>query len=307
MSDRQRNGFILLLVLGLLIASAVAITTQKTVLGLDLKGGVELVYQGKPTAQTPVVTQDALQRAVDIMRQRVDQLGVSEPQIQTAGGDISVGLPDVKDVARAEKIVGTTARLEFYDWEANALTPNGKTVASQLQLQDAAARSTISQGGTTSPGDGAGGMTLYDAVKLASKQPAKVSSDNARRGSQYYIFGAPGSAACATAAKAQGKSPTPGVHCLLSGPDDNQQDLLSGLPAGVSASEGEQLVIPPGTVVIQAADASAKTAEELHRPVGDVLRAQGPRVAVRQRHHEPPAVDRSVGQPGRHLLVHLQG
>ena len=137
MSDRQRNGFILLLVLGLLIASAVAITTQKTVLGLDLKGGVELVYQGKPTAQTPVVTQDALQRAVDIMRQRVDQLGVSEPQIQTAGGDISVGLPDVKDIARAEKIVGTTARLEFYDWEANALTPNGKTVASQLQLQDA--------------------------------------------------------------------------------------------------------------------------------------------------------------------------
>ena len=36
--------------------------------------------------------------------ERVDQLGVSEPQIQTAGGDISVGLPDVKDIARAEKI-----------------------------------------------------------------------------------------------------------------------------------------------------------------------------------------------------------
>ena len=265
MSDRQRNGFILLLVLGLLIASGVAIATQKTVLGLDLKGGVELVYQGKPTAQTPVVTQEALQRAVDIMRERVDQLGVSEPQIQTAGGDISVGLPDVKDIARAEKIVGTTARLEFYDWEKNAITANGKTVASQLQLQDAAA-STISQGGTTSPGDGAGGMTLYDAVKLASKQPAQVSADNARRGSQYYIFGAPGSAACATAAKAQGKTPAPGVHCLLAGPDDNVQDLQSGLPAGVTASEGEQLVIPPGTVVIQAADANAKQQKSFNDP-----------------------------------------
>jgi SecD/SecF fusion protein len=265
MSDRQRNGFILLLVVGLLIASAAVIATQKTVLGLDLKGGVELVYQGKPTAQTPVVTQEALQRAVDIMRERVDQLGVSEPQIQTAGGDISVGLPDVKDIARAEKIVGTTARLEFYDWEANALTPNGKTVASQLQLQDAAA-STISQGGTTSPGDGAGGMTLYDAVKLASKQPAKVSPDNARRGPQYYMFGAPGSTACATAAKAQGTTPTPGVHCLLAGPDDNQQDLLSGLPAGVTAAEGEQLVVPPGTVVIQAADANAKQQKSFNDP-----------------------------------------
>src|SRR5436305_3179308 len=113
MSDRQRNGFILLLVAGLLAASVIAVATTKTVLGLDLKGGVELVYQGSPTAQTKVVTQDALSRAVDIMRQRVDQLGVSEPQIQTSGGNqISVGLPDVHDISRAEKLVGTTARLE---------------------------------------------------------------------------------------------------------------------------------------------------------------------------------------------------
>lgn len=162
MTDRQRHGFVLLLVLGLIAASAVAITTKKTVLGLDLKGGVELVYQGQPTPQTPVVTQDALSRAVDIMRERVDQLGVSEPEIQTSGGNqISVGLPDVKDIARAEKQVGTTARLEFYDWERNALTPNGKTVASQLQTQDPTAL-TISQGsGGSAPGDpGAGSTSL---------------------------------------------------------------------------------------------------------------------------------------------------
>src|SRR5438132_11520220 len=113
MTDRQRNGFILLLVAGLLAASAFAIVAKKTVLGLDLKGGVELVYQGSPTAQTKVVTQDALSRAVDIMRQRVDQLGVSEPQIQTTGNSlITVGLPDVSDVAAAEKVVGKPARLE---------------------------------------------------------------------------------------------------------------------------------------------------------------------------------------------------
>ena len=117
-------------------------------LGLDLKGGVELVYQGQPTAQTPKVTSDALSRAVDIMRERVDALGVTEPEIQTSGGNqITVSLPDVKDVGRAEKQVGKTARLEFYDWEANALTPNGKTVASQLQAQDPQS-ATISQGGS---------------------------------------------------------------------------------------------------------------------------------------------------------------
>ena len=86
MTDRQRNAFILILVFGLLAASAVGIALKKTQLGLDLQGGVQLSYQGLPTAQTPVVTQDALSRAVDIMRTRVDQLGVSEPQIQTSQG-----------------------------------------------------------------------------------------------------------------------------------------------------------------------------------------------------------------------------
>src|SRR4030081_3671401 len=102
MNVRQRNGFILLLVAGLLVASIAAISQQKTRLGLDLQGGVELVYEGLPTKQQPVVTQDALQRAVDIIRQRVDQLGVSEPEIQRSGSNqISVGLPAVKDFARA--------------------------------------------------------------------------------------------------------------------------------------------------------------------------------------------------------------
>src|SRR5947209_15170586 len=143
MTDRQRNSLILLLVVGLVLASLVviagipgAVKPQKTRLGLDLKGGVELVYEGRPTPQTPKVTQDALSRAVDIMRQRVDQLGVAEPQIQTTGGNqITVGLPNVSNTARAEKLVGATARLYFYDWEANALTPSGKPVAGQLQVQ----------------------------------------------------------------------------------------------------------------------------------------------------------------------------
>jgi SecD/SecF fusion protein len=263
MTDRQRHGFVLLLVVGLIAVSGLIIGTSalgshKTRLGLDLRGGVQLVYQGLPTAQTPHVTQDALQRAVDIMRQRVDALGVSEPLIQTTGSDlITVGLPDVKDIARAEKQVGTTARLEFYDWEANALTPNGKTVASQLQTQDTQALQ-ISSGGSGGPGlAGGGGMPLYNAVKLASKQPSQVSGSNARLGPEYYMFGAPGSAACAAAARAHATTPVPGLRCLLSGPDDNRTDLLSGLPAGVSASQGQIFVVPPGTVILQAADVSS--------------------------------------------------
>ena len=273
MTDRQRHGFILLLVAGLIAASAAAIVTTKTRLGLDLKGGIELVYQGLPTKQQPVVTQDALQRAVDIMRQRVDQLGVSEPEIQRSGPDqISVGLPAVTDFARAQKQVGTTAQLAFYDWEANALTPNGRTVASQLQTQDPTALG-VSQGGVGGPGSpGAGSTSLYAAVKLAAAQPAQPSADNTRFGSQYYLFGTSGSTACATAAKAQGKAPTPGVNCLLSGPDDETspqqaiQDLTSGLPAGVSFSQGQLLVIKPGTIVVQASDRTSSHPVQFNDP-----------------------------------------
>ena len=49
MTDRRRNTFILLFVAGLLVLSGLVIATKPTVLGLDLKGGVSLVYQAKPT------------------------------------------------------------------------------------------------------------------------------------------------------------------------------------------------------------------------------------------------------------------
>ena len=59
MTDRQRHGFILLLVAALIAASVVVLATRPTRLGLDLKGGVELVYQGEPTPQSQV-TQSSL-------------------------------------------------------------------------------------------------------------------------------------------------------------------------------------------------------------------------------------------------------
>ncbi len=146
----------------------------------------------------------------------------------------------MQDTSRAEKVVGTTAQLYFYDWEANALTPNGKTVASQLQTQDPTAV-TISQGTrVAAPGaPSAGSMSLYQAVKLASKQPP-VSSTTARgSGTQYYMFGAPGSAACAARAKPTGSRQQAGQHCLLAGPrrpaSQSSRRSPQGLPPGSSA------------------------------------------------------------------------
>src|SRR4051812_44304870 len=135
MPDRRRNGLILLLVFGLMTVSAIAVVTKKTRLGLDLQGGVELVYQAKPTPQQPKVTQAALDRALEIMRKRVDKLGVAEPEIQRSGRDqISVGLPAVKNAERAKKQVGTVAQLFFYDWEKNVIGPAGKSDPTDLGI-----------------------------------------------------------------------------------------------------------------------------------------------------------------------------
>ena len=272
----RRPGFPLRLeYLALALSGLVAVAVVAVLLsargtrssGSPASSGVELVYLAEPTPQTPAVTSASLARAVAVIRSRVAQLGVHPASIRVSGGnEIVVRLPGVKNFALAEREVGATARLaatarlEFYDWEANALTPSGKTVASLLQTQDPAAIA-ISQGGAAgAPGSpGAGSISLYQAVKLASEQPQESSAEkvyNARNGAQYYMFGAPGSAACQIAARAQHQTPLVGTHCLLSGPDDNMQDLINGLPADVSASEGQTLVVPQGIVVLQATPAS---------------------------------------------------
>jgi preprotein translocase subunit SecD len=222
------------------------------------RAGLQLVFQAEPTPQTPVVTRASLARAIAVMRERAEALGVAGASFSASGGNqVMVQLPGVTNLARAEREFGTTARLELYDWEANALTPNGHTVASQLQAQDRSAV-LISQGtGTLAPGtSNAGGLSLYDAVKLASSQPVEVSSRNARVGSEYYLFGTGGSAACTAAAHHYGVATAPGMHCLLAGPDANAEELIGALPPGVGASTGQRLAVKQGTVVLQAMPSS---------------------------------------------------
>ena len=221
-------------------------------------GWVELDYLAEPTALAPAVTRGALERTVLIMQERLRALGIGGAHVSVSGAnEITVVLPNVRNTAQAEREVGTPAQLSFYDWEANALTPNGKTVASQLLVRDPTTIE-ISQGsGPLSPASpGSGSMGLYQAVQLAAKQQGWSSTANSRTGPQYWLFGAPGSAACAAAARAQGATPTAGQHCLLSGPDETLNDLKAGLPAGVTASEGQVLAVPRGWVVLQAIPAS---------------------------------------------------
>jgi len=77
-------------------------------LGLDLQGGASLVYQPVGTFK-----QSSLEQAKDIIRQRVDGLGVAEPDVRLQGNNIVVELPGIKDANKAFDTIGQTAELRF--------------------------------------------------------------------------------------------------------------------------------------------------------------------------------------------------
>ncbi|HZJ05615.1 MAG TPA: protein translocase subunit SecD [Nocardioidaceae bacterium] len=112
MSAGQRTRLILAL---LILAGSVAVALQATPrLGLDLSGGTQIVLE---TQDSPTVDADAeaTDRTLEVLRGRVDALGVSEPTLARAGEDrIIVELPGLQDPREAAEVIGRTAQLSFH-------------------------------------------------------------------------------------------------------------------------------------------------------------------------------------------------
>jgi hypothetical protein len=226
-------------------------------------GGFGLVFRVEPTPQVPVVTRGAVARAVLLMRWRIATVlpsGGSRVAVSSAGDTISVRVASGSRISRTQLllVVATTGHLAFYDWEANVLTPNGKAAATQLSQHNPPAVEISQGGGTAAPGSaGAGSMSLYEAARLASRQPKQQSTAaSSRIGPEYFAFAAGNSAACTTAARAYGMSTVSGQHCYLAGPADSVSVLDQSLPPGVNASQAQKLAVKQGWVVVQAASPS---------------------------------------------------
>jgi len=83
-------------------------------LGLDLQGGMHLVLEVDSSHLGAAEAKDAPDRAMEIIRNRIDQFGVAEPLVQKEGVDrIVVQLPGLTDRQRAIDLIGKTALLEF--------------------------------------------------------------------------------------------------------------------------------------------------------------------------------------------------
>src|SRR6186997_1343036 len=97
---------------------------KKVTLGLDLQGGLEVVLKAVPPKGK---TCDAacMDRSISIMRSRIDKLGVSEPEIRKQGKDqIVIQLAGVHDPAAAAALIGKTAQLQLFDFEADVTGPS---------------------------------------------------------------------------------------------------------------------------------------------------------------------------------------
>lgn len=182
---RRRGGLrplviFVLLVLGTLAGAVGAGWGPK--LGLDLEGGFSVTLQPLTTA-----TPDSLDKAIEVIRSRVDALGVAEPEITRQGSTIEVSLPGVTDRERARQLVGQTAELRFRpvlssipgsaaDLLKSASTSTTVPATSTSQPGSAGAPSTTAAGDTTTTkvtGKSAGAPAVRYQDATTSTSPSR--------------------------------------------------------------------------------------------------------------------------------------
>ncbi|MFG2595176.1 protein translocase subunit SecD [Streptomyces sp. NPDC048462] len=97
----------------LLVAVLITLTMSPR-LGLDLQGGTRMVLQAKDSG-TAKADRESTDRTLEVLRKRIDSLGVAEPTLTRSGEDrIIVELPDVQDPRKAAEVIGRTAQLTFH-------------------------------------------------------------------------------------------------------------------------------------------------------------------------------------------------
>jgi preprotein translocase subunit SecD len=140
--------------------AATLATGNSPELGLDLQGGVSVVL-----APTSTVSEDRLDETLDIIRTRVDALGVAEPDIARQGDAIVVQLPGVKNRDRALDLVGQTAELRFRPVLAQGAPSEGGGEGDTTST-------TAAEGSTTTAGDATTTATSDDTATTAGDEGA---------------------------------------------------------------------------------------------------------------------------------------
>lgn len=198
----------IVIILGLIIASAVALfprnvkervrtptgfayDTVRRVplkLGLDLQGGMHLALEVDESKGAIADKSEALDRALTVVRSRIDQFGVAEPLVQKSGSDrIIVELPGIDDPERAQEVVQQSAFLQFQ------ITDKTQALERALPRLDAAVAASGAAVAAASPAarDTAraprviGGLLTTDTSAVATTDFARADTAGAPGGGQF--------------------------------------------------------------------------------------------------------------------------
>jgi protein-export membrane protein SecD len=134
----QKRNWVILLMMAVLVGVSVYWIIPpgtKTRLGLDLQGGLQIVYTAR-TSEGKAPSSAQLDQTVGILDRRVNGLGVTESQIQRQGSDqISVALPGIKNAEQALAVIGKTAQLQFFK-DDPASRPVGPVSSKEAALKE---------------------------------------------------------------------------------------------------------------------------------------------------------------------------
>lgn len=114
----KRNSLVTSLVIILLVVAGIVasiVAGARPQLGLDLQGGISAIYSPRfeEGEEPPDDLEAVLDETISVIRQRIDSLGVAEPDISRQGTDVLVQLPGLQDAEQAREVIGTTAQLTF--------------------------------------------------------------------------------------------------------------------------------------------------------------------------------------------------
>jgi SecD/SecF fusion protein len=226
-SDRRKYltlmGVIVAALVGaILLAVPGSPAYQKPTLGLDLQGGLEVILKAVPPKGHKLTSED-LDRSVTIMQDRINRLGVSEPEIRKQGSNqIVIQLAGVHDAAAAAALIGKTAQLMLFDFEHDLTGPS-----------------------LDANGNPAATPSLYELLKQVQAQADKGSPE------AYYLFH---SKTVTKKATKKGAKPTTTVRHSLDrrSPAPRLSELLK--PFGGKVPKGaEVLKVPAHTIVVSCA------------------------------------------------------
>jgi SecD/SecF fusion protein len=222
LSDRRKYLLLIGVILAALVGSLLLAVPgspiyQKPTLGLDLQGGLEVVLKAVPPKNHKLQPED-LDRSVSIMQDRINKLGVSEPEIRKQGSNqIVIQLAGVHDPAKAAALIGKTAQLMLFDFESDLAGPS-----------------------TDAQGNPVATPSLYALLKAAEAQGGKGTPES------YYLFK---SKTVTTKAKKKGGKPTTAVKHSLVTNAQTRQALLKKY--GGSVPKGmEVLTVPAHRIVV---------------------------------------------------------